>query len=213
LSGRTQLRDQGNTVSTVCGVGCEKTANDSGQGKRGKWVELIEKQPIRLGSNDMATDWTFMLVVAAIAMVGLLTGASLDQSIKQLPARKKIGVVIYSQYSRASDLGQGILFYSILGISAAVLNIAAALSAALQGMSLAQAIPIYFGALFAILHSLATSQAAPTLFRQNRVPPDDELALTAIFDRFARWQNTRCALQVINFGINIWVLITYLNLR
>jgi hypothetical protein len=161
----------------------------------------------------MDTDWTFVLLVAATATVGLLAGASLDQSIKQLPTRKKIGVVIYSQYSRASDLGQGILFYSILGISAAVMNITAALSAALQGMSLAQAIPIYFGALFAILHSLATSQAAPTLFRQNRVPPDDELALTVIFDKFVRWQNTRCALQVINFGINIWALIAYLNPR
>ena len=35
---------------------------------------------------------------------GILAGASLDQSIKQLPSREKIGAVRYSEYSRAADL-------------------------------------------------------------------------------------------------------------
>jgi hypothetical protein len=69
----------------------------------------------------------FVLVLAATAATGLLAGASLDQSIKQLPTRK-IGVVAYSQYNWASDLRQGILFYGLLGVSAALLNIAAALA-------------------------------------------------------------------------------------
>jgi hypothetical protein len=39
----------------------------------------------------MALDVTFVLILAATAADSLLAGASLDQSIKQLPARRRIG--------------------------------------------------------------------------------------------------------------------------
>jgi hypothetical protein len=160
-------------------------------------------------SERMAVDLTFIFVLAATASVGLLAGASLDQSIKQLPARHRIGAVAYSQYSRAADLGNGIFFYGILGIVAALLNIAAAIAAYWQGVSSHRANLIYLGALFAVLHSLATTQAAPTNFRQRKVAADNEAALGRLFDRFTRWQNIRCALQVLNFGVNLWALIVY----
>jgi hypothetical protein len=48
------------------------------------------------------------VVLAAVAANGLLAGASLDQSVKQLPARKRIGAVAYSVYAEAADLGNGI---------------------------------------------------------------------------------------------------------
>jgi hypothetical protein len=67
----------------------------------------------------MSLDITFVLIVAATAVDGFLAGASLDQSIKQLPARHNIGLVACSEYSRASDLGPGILWYAILGVGAA----------------------------------------------------------------------------------------------
>lgn len=87
----------------------------------------------------MPIDFSFALLVAATAAIGLLAGASLDQSIKQLPARHRIGSIAFSQYSRASDLGNGILFYGILGVGAALLNIAAAIAAYLQRVSADQA--------------------------------------------------------------------------
>ena len=134
--------------------------------------------------------------------------ASLDQSIKQLPARRRIGSVAYSQYSRASDLGRGILFYAILGAGAAALCIAAVIAAALQGLLLVRAVPICAGAVLALLHTLATTQAAPTNFSQRKVAPDDEAGLAGVFDRFARWQAVRCVLQVINFGVNLWAVVS-----
>ena len=67
--------------------------------------------------------------MAATAAGGLLAGASLDQSIRQLPTWHRIGLVAYSEYSRASDLGPGVLWYAILGVGAAVLTIAAAVAA------------------------------------------------------------------------------------
>jgi len=53
--------------------------------------------------------WIFLIYIA---------GASLDQSIKQLPARHCLNVA-YSAYSQASDLGNGIVFYAVLGVGAA----------------------------------------------------------------------------------------------
>jgi hypothetical protein len=43
----------------------------------------------------MPLNITFALILAATAADGLLVGASLDQSIKQLPACHKIGLVAY----------------------------------------------------------------------------------------------------------------------
>ena len=156
----------------------------------------------------MSINLTLFLVVAATAADGLLAGASLDQSIKQLPARHKIGLVAYSAYSRASDLGPGILWYAILGVGATVLTVAAAVVAVFEGVPSASATPLYVAAALAVLHSLATTQAASTNFSQRRVA-NDEAALTGVFDRFERWQTLRATLQVLNFGAMLWALVAY----
>jgi NADP-dependent 3-hydroxy acid dehydrogenase YdfG len=49
-----------------------------------------------------------VFLIAATATSGLLAGASLDQSSKQLPARHRIGAIAFSRYSQAADLGNGI---------------------------------------------------------------------------------------------------------
>src|SRR3712207_1331110 len=105
----------------------------------------------------MFLDVTFVLILTATAADGLLAGASLDQSIKQLPARHKIGLGAYSEYSRASDLGPGILWYAILGVGAAVLTIAAAVAAFLERVPSATATPLYVAAGMAVLQSLVTT--------------------------------------------------------
>src|SRR5918997_1468617 len=120
----------------------------------------------------MSLNFTFVLILAATATDGPLAGASLDQSIKQLPARHKIGPVAYSEDSRASDLGPGILWYGILGMGATLLTIAAAVTAFFEGVPSASATLLYVAAALAVLHSLATTQAAPTNFRQRQVAGD-----------------------------------------
>jgi hypothetical protein len=146
-----------------------------------------------------------LLLIAAVAFNGILTGASLDQSIKQLPARRRMGVIAFSGYSRAADLGNGIAWYAIIGVGAALLTITAAVSAYLQVAPAAVAIPLYLAALTSLLHSFTTTQAAPTLFRQRQVK-DDATQLTMIFDRFERWQTLRAALQLATFGLTLWAL-------
>jgi hypothetical protein len=146
-----------------------------------------------------------ILVLVATALNGILAGASLDQSIKQLPARHKIGVVAYSAYSQASDLGNGVAWYAIIGVGAALLTIIAALVAIFQGTNLVSATPVYVAAVLSILHSLTTTQAAPTMFNQRR-HPQDEAALIKILNRFERWQTLRAFFQVLTFGALLWAL-------
>lgn len=158
----------------------------------------------------MSQTFTIALLAAATAADGILAGASLDQSIKQLPARHRMGVIAFSGYSQASDLGPGIFWYAVLGIGAALLTLATAIAIFFLGTAAPHAAPIYIAAGLAVLHSLATTQAAPTSFRQRRVA-NDEAALTAIFNRFERWQTLRVVLQVLTFAAVLWALITYIS--
>lgn len=155
----------------------------------------------------MTPDLTLPLVIAATALNGVLTGASLDQSIKQLPARHRIGAVAYATYSRASDLGTGIAWYAGIGVSAAVVTIAAAVIALLADAEPSRSVPLVIAGVLSVLHSLATSRAAPTMFSQRRVT--DEAALAAVFDRFTRWQTLRVCLQMLTFAATLWALVAF----
>jgi hypothetical protein len=148
---------------------------------------------------------TLWLLLAALLSNGVLAGSSLDQSIKQLPARRRIGVVAYSEYSKAGDLGHGIAWLAALGVGAAVLTVVAAL----VGL-LARPEPLAAAALVVILvltlaHSFITTRAAPTNFSQ-RAAAGDAARLAVIFDRFERWQAIRAALQLLTLlGVG-WAL-------
>jgi hypothetical protein len=66
-------------------------------------------------------------------------------------------------------------------------------------------LPALLAAVLAVLHSAATTQAAPTMFSQRWVQ-GDEAALARTFHRFAaRWQAVRCALQLANLGVLLWL--------
>jgi hypothetical protein len=142
------------------------------------------------------------LLIAALALNGLLAGASLDQSLKQLRARHKLGADAFSAYLRAADLGPGVLFYATLGIGAAAATIAFALAvwwAAPAAQTLR--IPAYGAGILSVLHSIVTAFAAPVNFSQRRYPigAGNEKPIARILDRFARLQHLRSALQVATF--------------
>jgi len=149
-----------------------------------------------------------LLAIAATALDGLLAGASLDQSIKQLPARRRIGALAYSIYTRAADLGTGIVWYAALGIGAALLTIVAAIVALTQSAPSNIAAPLYLAAAASLAHSFATSRAAPTMLSQRQIAAtaENEPKLKAIFDRFERWQTVRAILQAATFALMLWAL-------
>ena len=159
----------------------------------------------------MSSSSLLLVAIAATALDGLLAGASLDQSIKQLPARRRIGAVAYSLYARAADLGAGIVWYATLGIASALLTIVAALIAVAQSAPISIALPLYLAAAGSLAHSFTTSRAAPTMLSQRHVAPTAESGpkLAALFDRFERWQTARVVLQVVTFGLMLWALATF----
>jgi hypothetical protein len=135
--------------------------------------------------DEVMEQAAFWLTLSAAAAIGLLAGASLDQLIKQLPARHRVGIEAYSVYSQAADLGYGILFYGILGVGSALLAVAAAVAVHAAALPRAVSVPADLGALFAVPHSLTTARAAPTNFSQRRVQ-GDPAALSSVFNRFTR---------------------------
>jgi hypothetical protein len=139
---------------------------------------------------------TTILLLAAAGASGLLAGASLDQSIKQLPARRRIGVVQFSRYSQAADLSNGVAWYASLGIGTAVLTLAAAIAALLGHPTGPSAIALWVALGATMAHSLATARAAPINFRQRELA-GDEAALSDLFDRFERWHTFRAVCQVV----------------
>lgn len=146
-----------------------------------------------------------LVVLAAVAANGLLTGASLDQSVKQLPARHRIGARAFARYSQATDLANGVAWYAVLGVGTALLTLAAAANALSIRPGPAATAALAIAAAATIGHSAATTRAAPVNFSQRKAG-DDEAALAAIFDRFARWQTLRVSCQVITLAALCWAL-------
>jgi hypothetical protein len=151
------------------------------------------------------------LVIATTALSGIAAGASLDVSIRQLPARHRIGVMAYSVYSQATDLGTARVWYPPLGIGTLLLALAAAVTAFFQKAPLVHALPLYIAAALWMVHLLITLiWALPTLPRQRQFAHDEQ-HLAAIFNQFERLQTVRAALDVLIFGTTLWALITYIR--
>ena len=156
----------------------------------------------------MTINLTLTLILSATIATGLLAGASLDKAIVQLPARHRMGLVGFASFSKANDLGNGLIVYPALGISAALLTIIAALVAFMQSTPVEIIWPLYVSALLAVLHSITTSRAAPNML-SLRQSIQDETILIETFNRFAKWHNLRAILQLLNFIMLVWAVVAY----
>ena len=155
----------------------------------------------------MTSDSAVIVASAAAFATGILAGASLDQTIKQLPARHRMGERAFLAYVRSADLGNGTAWYAILGVGAALLTIAAA-AVVLFGRPVGAArLPAVLSACLALAHSFTTTRAAPIYLGLRAGEPSDQ-ALHAAFGRFARWQAARAGLQAVNFLVLIWMLVS-----
>lgn len=154
----------------------------------------------------MRVDATLALLIASLTTNGLLTGATLDQAIKQLPARKVIGAAAYSDYSRAADLGNGLIWYPVLGVGTAVLSVVAGGVGLSQHPTGAQTTALIALIIGSAAHMGSTARAAPVNISQRRAV-GDPAALTRILDRFTRLNAIRAALLVATLGVNAWALV------
>ncbi len=146
--------------------------------------------------------------IAAAALTGLLCGASLDQSIKQLPARHVIGMKAFSSYAKAADLKNGVIWYALLGIGAALTSIITAIITWHSHAYENYALPLYLGGIFAICHTICTALAAPTYHKQKKINEEEELK--KLFHKFETIQTFRSVFITLNLVCYIWVLIILL---
>lgn len=146
------------------------------------------------------------LLLSALLVNGLLAGASIDQSIKQLPARHRIGIVAYSEYSKAADLGNGIVLYPLLGIGGALIAVVAAVVGILGQPSGHAVTALWVVIALTLAHSAVTTRAAPTNISQRKAAGNEE-RLTAVFDRFVKLQTMRVSLQFLTLLALAWGLV------
>src|SRR5690348_16212782 len=105
----------------------------------------------------MQTIITWLLVFATLTS-GLLAGISLDKSLVQLPTRHRMGVVAFAAFSRAADMGRGLIWYPLLGLGAPVLILLALLLQGVHGFTDPDSTPLILAAVLGIAHVFTTSR-------------------------------------------------------
>lgn len=147
-----------------------------------------------------------LLIVFATAVNGLLAGLNTDTALVKLPARRRIGAVAYATFARGNDLGNGLVVYPLLGISAALLTFLATALAYAGHSSMEVLLPLSLASLLSLLHTLVTTRAAPVML-SFKDAPDDEAVLSTKLNRFVRWHALRATFQVLTFFILLWALV------
>ena len=145
------------------------------------------------------------LLALATAVNGLLAGLNVDTALVKLPARRRIGVVAYATFARGNDLGNGLVVYPLLGVGAALLTVLATALAFVERSPMEVLLLLSLASLLSILHTFATTRAAPVML-SIKDTPDDEALLTAKLDRFASWHTVRATFQVLAFFVLVWAL-------
>jgi hypothetical protein len=153
---------------------------------------------------------TAMLIIAATVVVGLF-GSLLDRAVVATPAWRDLGVQAWADYSRHADLHNGLVVYSIGGISCWVLVFAAALAYRLDRSAPRQAgLPIYLAAAGAVGAIVTTVVAAPAMMHVGQLSDTDIAALHDAFETFTLWGvYARGACFAAMFVCSLWALVTY----
>ncbi len=150
---------------------------------------------------------TLGLVALATALNGLLAGGSVEKSLVELPARRRMDLLAFVQFSRAADLGRGLLYFPVVGIAAPVVTIVAALRIAFDASLPALAEELSFvAAILSAGHLFTTSRAAPKMLSLRKENVSREGA-EATYRMFERWQAVRATLQLATFLAVLGVLI------
>ena len=147
-------------------------------------------------------------MIGAVVSSAMVAAASLDQSIKQLPTRRRIGVLAYSDYSLVADASNGLRWYVPLAAAWSSISGAAAVVGWTGHPGDAHALALAAMVVGVAAHFLVTGVFAfPALLSQRRVR-GNQRALKQTFDRFERWQTVRALIDVATLAAAVWALLT-----
>jgi hypothetical protein len=158
----------------------------------------------------MTLDRPLALGIAATAVNGMMVGATLDQSIKQLPARHRIGPLAYSSYAQAADFVGGVRWYPPLALATLVTTGGAVATGYRDSKDTWRRVALAAAAAGTVGHMLVTARAAPTFLSLRRVGAD-EAAVGAVLDRFSRLQAVRAGVQTATLAATVWALVRKLT--
>lgn len=157
----------------------------------------------------MASSTTNALVVGANLLGGLLAGMATNKVLVEMPAWAEVGVLSWASFTRAEDMGLGLILFPVIGGSALLLTAAAAAAfhfdrtAAQSG-----AVPVYAAVVLAVAALVVTVGllAPPRLSLKQAGANVAELQHASV----DRWWKVKALLHVITFGSNLWALVALL---
>jgi hypothetical protein len=155
---------------------------------------------------------TWILIVGATVLHGILAGVTVDRTLVGLPAWQEVGVVAWANYSRSADLGNGLVLYPGLAIGGALLSLGAALSLIWQPTRpRSVATTVYLTVALSLAGLLLTFKAAPFMLSLQTIANEDVAHLQQAFDGFWFWEAIRGVMQVFAFVGNLWSLVEILR--
>lgn len=147
-----------------------------------------------------------LMIAIASAVNGFLAGLNIDTMLVKLPARRRIGAIAYATFARGNDFGNGLFIYPFLGVGAALLTVLATVQAYAEHSSMEVLVLLSLASVLSLLHTFATTRAAPVMLSLKDAP-NDETLLSVKLDRFARWHTVRATFQVLAFFVLLWALV------
>ena len=155
----------------------------------------------------MTSARTFSLLAAATVLSGWLAGAALERSAVMMRVWQTLGVESWARFGQGSDFGTGFTMDGVVGVAAAALIFAAAVSATFDRDSdRSTPISLIIAIVCSLLGLLFTAKAVnlQQLLAASQSPAD----LQPIFDDYLIWGvDFRAAAVAVAFVAVVWALL------
>jgi len=146
------------------------------------------------------------LIALTTLIDGLFAGVGLQKLFVELPARKNLGTIAFAQYSRASDLGNGVYLYSSFAIGGFLLKAFLLVLAWKRSYPGDILVPLGLAVVFGGAVLVTTGFAAPQMLRIRRTADKEEL-LSPLLEKFVFYSYPRSVFMLLQFVAMLWVLI------
>ena len=163
---------------------------------------------MRKGSLPMTSARTFSLLAAATLFSGWLAGAALERSAIMMRVWQTLGVEPWARFGHGSDFGTGFTMDGVVGVAAAALIFAAAVSATFDRNSdRSTPISLIISLVFSLLGLLFAAKAMNLL--QLLAAPHPAADLRPIFADYLIWGvDFRAAAAAVAFVAVVWALLS-----
>ena len=147
------------------------------------------------------------LMVGATLFTGILAGVTANRASVQLPAWERIGLIPWANFTRAENFGVGAIFYPVLGLTALLLTLGAAIAFWRDpATSRSLGFPIYAAAVLAVVWAIVTRGVLVPAMFSLRAAGNNTIELQQIFRTVTRWSGVNDILHVLTFALNLWAL-------